>query len=96
MEALTAGDEAVLDARGTVCPQPVIDLARWWRAHPQRERVRLLADDEAARVDVPAWCRMTGHELHAVTELPEGAPHTTSAHASRPDGSSSARASRRR
>jgi cysteine desulfurase len=72
VEALTAGDEAVLDARGTVCPQPVIDLARWWRAHPQRERVRLLADDEAARVDVPAWCRMTGHELHAVTELPEG------------------------
>lgn len=66
------GASAVIDARGTLCPQPVIDLARWWRAHPASGEVRLLADDAAARVDVPAWCRMTGRELRAVRELPEG------------------------
>ena len=63
----------VVDARGTLCPQPVIDLARWWRAHPDRDHVRLLADDAAARVDVPAWCRLTGRELREVRDLPDGA-----------------------
>ena len=67
-----AGTPAVVDARGTLCPQPVIDLARWWRAHPASAEVRLLADDAAARVDVPAWCRMTGRQLRAVQDLPEG------------------------
>ena len=62
----------VVDSRGTLCPQPIIDLARWWRAHPSAESVRLLADDEAARVDVPAWCRMTGRELREVSEVAGG------------------------
>jgi cysteine desulfurase len=69
-EAPTVG--STLDSRGSLCPQPVIDLARWWRSHPDAAEVRLLADDEAARVDVPAWCRMTGRELHEVTELDDG------------------------
>jgi cysteine desulfurase len=68
----TTGGPLVVDARGTLCPQPVIDVARWWRTHPDRDHVRLLADDPAARVDVPAWCRMTGRELRSVDELPEG------------------------
>jgi cysteine desulfurase len=33
--------------------------------------VALLADDEAARLDVPAWCEMRGH-----TFLGEPAPST--------------------
>lgn len=61
-----------LDARGSLCPQPIIDLARWWRHNPDAVGVLLLADDEAARVDVPAWCRMTGRDLQEVTDLDEG------------------------
>lgn len=71
-EAVGTG-RAVVDARGTLCPQPVIDVARWWRANPDAEVVTLLADDEAARVDVPAWCRMTGRVLREVTEDADGA-----------------------
>lgn len=63
---------ATVDSRGTLCPQPVIDVARWWRAHPDATEVTLLADDEAARVDVPAWCRMTGRPLREVREEAEG------------------------
>ena len=66
------GTAATVDARGTLCPQPVIDVARWWRAHPEADEVTLLADDEAARVDVPAWCRMTGRELREVSENVDG------------------------
>ena len=67
-----AGVTATLDARGSLCPQPVIDLARWWRQNPDAAGVRLIADDEAARADVPAWCRMTGRDLQEVTDLDEG------------------------
>jgi tRNA 2-thiouridine synthesizing protein A len=30
--------------------------------------VRLLADDPAARVDVPVWCRMKRHRLVSVSD----------------------------
>ena len=65
-------DSAVIDSSGTLCPQPIIDLARWWHAHPDADAVILLADDEAARVDVPAWCRMTGRQLRAVRDRADG------------------------
>lgn len=64
--------DPLLDSRGTLCPQPIIDLARWWRTHPDADSVTLLADDEAARVDVPAWCRMTGRELRSVSDHDDG------------------------
>ncbi|HHU09920.1 MAG TPA: aminotransferase class V-fold PLP-dependent enzyme, partial [Intrasporangiaceae bacterium] len=63
---------AVVDSRGTLCPQPIIDVARWWREHPDAAVVTLLADDAAALVDVPAWCRMTGRELRQVREQEDG------------------------
>ncbi|MDO5502201.1 MAG: aminotransferase class V-fold PLP-dependent enzyme [Actinomycetia bacterium] len=68
----STSDTGTIDARGSLCPQPIIDLARWWRHHPQADSVRLLADDEAARADVPAWCRMTGRSLDEVSDLDEG------------------------
>ena len=53
----------VVDARGTRCPVPVIRLARAARGLPSGSTVVLLADDEAAWSDVPAWARMKGHEV---------------------------------
>ena len=53
----------LLDARGLRCPLPVIQLARLVRTLAPGERVRVLADDPAARADLPAWGRMTGHEV---------------------------------
>lgn len=52
--------EVVVDSRGLRCPQPVIDLARRMRDVPVGTVVTLLADDPAARLDVPAWCTMRG------------------------------------
>jgi len=47
-----------LDCRGQVCPMPVIELARRIPEIEVGEVVAVLADDPAARHDVPAWCRM--------------------------------------
>lgn len=51
-----------LDTRGMRCPGPVIELARRIDEVPDGAVVAVLADDEAARHDLPAWCAMRGHE----------------------------------
>lgn len=59
-----------VDSRGTLCPQPIIDIARAAKGEAGGVRLRLLADDPGADADVPAWCRMRGHHLVSRTELP--------------------------
>jgi TusA-related sulfurtransferase len=51
-----------IDSRGTRCPQPVIDLARAILDVVPGDTVAVLADDPAAATDIPAWCRMRGHD----------------------------------
>ncbi|GHE43208.1 cysteine desulfurase/sulfurtransferase TusA family protein [Streptomyces griseoaurantiacus] len=50
----------VVDALGKRCPIPVIELAKVWERVPVGAVVRVLSDDEAARLDIPAWCEMRG------------------------------------
>ena len=50
----------VLDCAGQRCPLPVIALARRLVKLPVGAVLRVLADDPAAAVDIPAWCRMRG------------------------------------
>jgi tRNA 2-thiouridine synthesizing protein A len=69
---VTPDADAQVDARGAACPVPVIRLARAARGHRPGDRLLLLADDPAARADVPAWCRMRGHTVTAT----ERAGHT--------------------
>lgn len=57
------GGAAVVDARGSRCPVPVIRLARAAHGLPPGTTVVLLADDDAAWSDVPAWARMRGHAV---------------------------------
>lgn len=57
----------VIDATGLACPKPIILLAQQISAIAIDETLVLIADDPAAAFDVPAWCRMTGHELISVS-----------------------------
>ena len=45
--------EILVDARGHRCPTPTLRLQRALRDAPPGHRVRLLADDPLARIDVP-------------------------------------------
>jgi tRNA 2-thiouridine synthesizing protein A len=54
--------ELELDCRGMLCPLPVIELGRRYADVPVGGFVVVLADDVAARTDIPAWCRMRGQE----------------------------------
>ena len=60
-----------VDARGLRCPLPVIRLAAAARDAPAGTLITVLATDPAARHDVPAWCRMRGHELREMTGVPD-------------------------
>jgi tRNA 2-thiouridine synthesizing protein A len=51
-----------LDCLGQRCPLPVIALAKALPTVTVGEVIRVLADDPAAAVDIPAWCRMRGQE----------------------------------
>lgn len=66
--AREGGDEVVVDARGLVCPAPVIALAKAARGLSEGARVTVLATDPAAAVDVPAWARMRGHRMLETTK----------------------------
>lgn len=60
----------ITDARGTRCPQPIVELARAAKAAGPGSEVVLLADDPVALTDVPAWCRIRGAVLQEVREEP--------------------------
>ena len=52
-----------IDARGLLCPLPVLKLRKRLKSVPVGEVVELWADDPAAIVDVPHFCSEAGHEL---------------------------------
>ncbi|GGW32113.1 aminotransferase [Streptomyces caelestis] len=52
----------VVDSLGKRCPIPVIELAKVIGDVPVSGLVRVLSDDEAARLDIPAWCAMRNQE----------------------------------
>ncbi|HZN70631.1 MAG TPA: sulfurtransferase TusA family protein [Micromonosporaceae bacterium] len=52
-----------LDCRGQRCPLPVIALARRLLELPVGTVLRVFADDPAAAVDIPAWCRLREQEF---------------------------------
>lgn len=60
---MTTEPDEVLDCRGQRCPLPVIALARRLPELPVGAVLRVLADDPAAAVDIPAWCRMRHQEF---------------------------------
>jgi TusA-related sulfurtransferase len=63
-EALVAFTaDHVVDARGTLCPMPIVLLNRAVRAAAPGAVVKLLATDRGAKADVPAWADDTENEL---------------------------------
>ncbi len=62
----------VIDALGRKCPIPIIMLADRLREVPVGNVVAVLADDVAARTDIPAWCRMKSQTFVVEEPLQQG------------------------
>lgn len=55
--------EILVDARGHRCPVPTLRLRRALGDAPPGGRVRLLADDPLARIDVPHFAAEAGASI---------------------------------
>ncbi len=60
--APAAKPDETVDALGYMCPIPIVMLAEKVHRMERGRVVELLADDPAAKEDVPAWCRRTGND----------------------------------
>ena len=54
---------AALDARGLLCPLPVLKARKRLAGLEPGAVLEMLADDPAAVIDVPHFCAEQGHEL---------------------------------
>jgi tRNA 2-thiouridine synthesizing protein A len=60
--------DRTIDARGQMCPMPVLTLAKAFRDVKPGEVVALMATDQGAKSDIPAWAEKTGNRLLNMTE----------------------------
>lgn len=59
---------ATLDAKGLMCPMPIVGLAKKVKEMKSGQVLELLCDDIGGKEDVPAWCSRTGHTLLSMEE----------------------------
>ena len=57
-----------MDARGVMCPEPLMELMKALRQQEVGDVVVLYSDDLGSRKDVPQWVAKSGYELLAVNE----------------------------
>lgn len=65
---MTELEELLVDARGHRCPVPTLKLRRALEPLAAGARVRLLADDPMAKIDVPHFAAQQGFEVVATSE----------------------------
>ncbi len=59
---------ATLDTVGLLCPAPIMKTAEKMDGLQAGEVLEVLSDDPGVEIDMPAWCRGTGHELLEMTK----------------------------
>ena len=64
--------DADLDAKGLLCPLPVLKARKRLQALTSGQVLRVLADDPAAIVDVPHFCAEAGHTLISTEDTNAG------------------------
>ncbi|WP_106203743.1 sulfurtransferase TusA family protein [Aliiruegeria haliotis] len=61
-----------LDARGLLCPLPVLKARKALKPLPDGAALRVLTDDPAALIDMPHFCNEAGHTLLGQDEQDDG------------------------
>ncbi len=57
-----------LDARRLLCPLPVIRTQERVEQLGEGDMLDVICTDPGARHDIPAWCRVNGHEVTGIEE----------------------------
>ena len=56
-----------IDARGSFCPGPLMELIRGIREAAVGDVLAVLSSDNGSRTDIPKWIEKAGHRLVGVT-----------------------------
>ena len=56
-----------IDARGSYCPGPLMELIRAIREAQIGDVLAVLSSDRGSKVDIPKWVEKAGHRLIGVT-----------------------------
>jgi tRNA 2-thiouridine synthesizing protein A len=65
MAADAIHEDRLLDARGLLCPMPVVKAGKEMRGMQPGQILKILATDRGAIADFPAWAEDAGHQLLA-------------------------------
>lgn len=60
--------DETLDCVGLYCPMPIVKTAKKIKEIKVGEVLEVIADDKGIKLDMPAWCKATGHECLGMEE----------------------------
>jgi len=64
---VAAGRESrLVDARGSYCPGPLMELIRAIRESPVGTVIVVRSSDRGSKIDIPKWVEKAGHRLVGV------------------------------
>jgi TusA-related sulfurtransferase len=55
-----------IDARGSYCPGPLMELIRVIRESQVGDVLAILSSDSGSKIDIPKWVEKAGHRLVAI------------------------------
>ena len=58
-----------VDARGSFCPGPLMELIRAIRESSVGDVIAVLSSDKGSKVDIPLWIAKAGHRLVSLESL---------------------------
>ncbi len=58
-----------IDARGSYCPGPLMELIRGIRESQVGDVLAVLSSDRGSKIDIPKWVDKAGHRLVALENL---------------------------
>jgi tRNA 2-thiouridine synthesizing protein A len=58
-----------VDARGSFCPGPLMELIRAIRESQVGDVIAVLSSDSGSKIDIPKWIEKAGHRLLGVETL---------------------------
>jgi tRNA 2-thiouridine synthesizing protein A len=60
--------DSTMDCVGLYCPMPIAKTALRMKQLKVGEVLEVIADDKGIKMDLPAWCKTTGHEFLGMEE----------------------------
>lgn len=62
------GDRKVIDARGSFCPGPLMELIAAIKLVEVGDELEVLSSDKGSASDIPEWINKVGHEMVSSAE----------------------------